>query len=306
MPIPRLTAFLTVFLTALVLLAAPLPAETRRITFEQDGLGREYLLTIPDGLTEPVPLVLALHGLLETADSMRLRVTRKSLDEIAQRYGFIVAYPSSWGRVWNLGEGDGAARLIPERDDIAFLERVIGDVQSRARIDPDRIFATGYSMGGMMTLSLACKRPGLLRAIAVSSANLPAMFVDDCRRAPPGGVLIMHGTADDVVPFGPGLVISGPLARMQLVGFDRTLAFFSAAKRCQGPPQTRSWDAKNDSTVVKRWGWYACQGGAVEGYRIEGGGHRWPNGGPLLPVTGSTKQESDGSAAVRGFFSRLQ
>lgn len=299
-------AHLAALLCAVLLLATPLRAETSRITLTQDGLTREYLLSVPDSLPARAPLVLALHGVLETAESMQLRVTRERLDVLAERYGFVVAYPSGWGRVWHLGEGDGAARLIPKRDDIAFLERVIADVQSRARIDPARIFATGYSMGGMMSLSLACKRPGLVRAVAVSSSNLPAMLLDDCRAAPPAGVAFMHGTDDDVVPYAAGHVISGPLARMQLVGVAPALAFFTAVKRCQGSPRTKTWDAKDDRTVVTRRGWYDCRTGAVEGYRIEGGGHRWPSGGPILPVTGQTTREIDGAAAVWGFFSRFK
>lgn len=286
--------------------AAPARSETTRISFEMDDLDREILLTVPRGIDRPTALVVALHGLLETAESMRERVTRHRLDALAERYGFVVVYPSAWGRVWNLGEGAGAERLLPRRDDLAFLRRAIAEARKRAPIDPDRIFVTGYSMGGMVGLSLACKTPGLVRAVAYVASALPEMFVDDCGAHPPDGVLVINGTADDVVPFEGGPVISGPLARMQLASFEESLAFFGARNGCRGAPDIREWDAKDDYTSVERRGWYHCRRGAVEGYSVEGGGHRWPSGGPILPVTGRTTYEIDGSAAVWGFFSRFQ
>jgi polyhydroxybutyrate depolymerase len=291
-------------------LAAALPpsarAGTEHVTFEMDGLEREILFTVPDGLSGPVPLMLALHGVLEDATSMRKRVTRGRLDALADRYGFVVAYPSAWGRVWNLGEGLGADRLVPKRDDLAFLRRAIAEAGKRATIDPDRVFVAGYSMGGMVGLSLACKTPGLVRAVAVVASALPEMLRDDCRAHPPEGVLVINGTADDVVPFAGGPVISGPLARMQLMGWERALSFFTRVNGCTGAAQEKTWDEKSDRTVVTRRGWYNCRRGAVEGYRVEGGGHRWPAGGPILPVTGATTYEIDGAAAVWGFFSRFR
>jgi polyhydroxybutyrate depolymerase len=285
---------------------APATAETREIIVEQDGLPRSFLLTVPEGLNGPAPLVLALHGLLETGESMQLRVARTRLDIFAEKYGFIVAYPSAWGRVWNLGEGTGAARLTPKRDDLAFLDRVIAETASRASIDRRRIFVAGFSMGGMMGFSFACKRPGLIRAISATASLIPAMLADDCAAHPPEGVLVIHGTEDDVVPFDGGPVISGPFAMMSLASYDETLRFFARRNGCRTPPERRDWDAKNDNTSVTRSGWYHCARGAVEGYRIEGGGHRWPSGGPILPVTGRTTREIDGTAAVWGFFSRFR
>lgn len=289
-----------------LLTGAPALAGTRSIQFEMDGLDREILLTIPQNLSGPAPLVVALHGLLETAESMRERVSRFRLDALAERYGFVVVYPSAWGRVWDLGEGLGAERLIPQRDDLAFLRRSIEEAKARAQIDPDQVFVTGYSMGGMVGLSLACKTPGLVRAIAIVASALPEMFLDDCRAHPPEGVLVINGTADDVVPFDGGPVISGPLARMQLESWDEALAFFARVNGCAGAPAEKLWDEKTDQTSVLRRGWYDCRRGAVEGYRVDGGGHRWPSGGPILPVTGRTTHEIDGASAVWGFFSRFR
>lgn len=291
----------------MLLAAGAAQSDTREIEFTQDGLTRSYLITVPDGLTGPAPLVLALHGLLEQSQSMRKRVARGRLDIFAEKYGFVVVYPSAWGRVWNIGEGTGARRLLPQRDDLAYLARVVADTRASFNIDPDRIFIVGYSLGGITSFSMACRNPGLFRAVAAVASQFPEMFSDDCANALPDGVLLIHGTEDAVIPFEGGPVISGPLALMEMKSFSNSLAFFTRSKGCAGAPELRRWDDKPDGMSVLRSGWYRCRdGGAVEGYEIVGGGHRWPSGGPILPMTGSTTHEIDGTAAVWGFFSRFQ
>jgi polyhydroxybutyrate depolymerase len=296
------------FLIAL-LLAAPLRAGTMEISFELEGLPRGFVLTIPEGLDGPAPLVLALHGLLETGTTMRKRVTRGRMDEIAEDFGVVVAYPTAFTRVWNLGEGLGAERIIPRRDDLVYLEQVIGMVRERVEIDPERIFAAGYSQGGIMSFALACKNPGLIRAVASVAMALPEGLAEDCARYPPEGVVLIHGSEDWVVPIEGGDIASGPGATMALMSHERSVEFFRLIKGCAGPGETRSWNAREDGTVVERRAWYQCGSGAVEGYRVNGMGHRWPSGGPLLPFApaiGRTTEEIDGAAAIWGFFSRFQ
>lgn len=294
-----------------LLAAAPLRAgtTTETVRLEMDGLPREFLLTIPDGLDGPVPLVLAVHGLLEEAKSMRERVAIGRLDAAAEQYGFVVAYPSAFGRVWNRGEGLGAERLIPQRDDVAFLREVIEIVRDRVEIAPDRIFAAGYSQGGLMSIALACKTPGLIRAVASVAMSMPEALAEDCARHPPDGIVFIHGTKDWVVPFEGGLVASGPGASMPLMSHARSVDFFRRIKGCAGPGDLQTWDSQDDGTKVVRTSWYDCDKGAVEGYRVDGMGHRWPSGGPLSVTTlviGPTTREIDGTSAVWGFFSRFQ
>ncbi|GKY87980.1 alpha/beta hydrolase family esterase [Sinisalibacter aestuarii] len=305
--IHALSHVLPVVLLIASLVTGPAAGETRTITTERDDLERHYMLTVPKGLSGPAPLVVAVHGLLEDGSSMRDHLARGRLDVFAEQYGFVVAYPSAWGRVWNIGEGVGAERLRPQRDDLAYLDWMMADIRKRAEIDPRRIFLVGFSQGGMIGFSYACKRPGLFRAVATVASQLPELLADDCTRRPPHGVLMIHGSDDRVVPYEGGQVPSGPLALMRLRGHDETVQLFARLNGCSGAPETRNWDEKDDGTSVRRVGWYGCAGGrAVEGYRIEGAGHRWPNGGPIQPITGDTTREIDGTAAVWSFFSRFR
>ena len=296
------------FILGFCLLLPALPAAAQEVTFSLDGHERRFELTVPDGLDGPAPLVLVIHGIFSSDTSMR-RVSQQRFDAFAARYHFIVAYPDALLAFWNVGEGPGSADILPRRDDVAYLERVIDEVRARAPVDRRRIFATGFSQGGMMSFALACKHPGLIRAVASLSMPLPELLADDCAAHPPRGVLLLHGTTDRVVPFEGGTVISGPKGtRMRLMSHEASVRFFARRLGCGAPDgPVRIYDAKDDGTRVLRTTWTHCAPGrAVEDYRVEGAGHAWPHGSGVLPLVENGTREVDGAAVAWGFFSRFR
>src|SRR5690606_121925 len=82
---------------------------------------REYLLHVPakvaDGEWEdgrpakPPALVIALHGGLATMDKMQ---KMSGFDELAEKHGFLVAYPNGFMTTWNAGDCCGAAKIGDE------------------------------------------------------------------------------------------------------------------------------------------------------------------------------------------------
>lgn len=290
------------FLIFLLLVAAPVRGETLHFTL--DGHPREVLVTIPEHLADPAPLILVLHGVLESGPRMAL-TTRHRFDALAADQGFAVAYPSALHRVWNVGEGPGAAQLLPPRDDLAYLDRVIAEIGTRADTDPDRIFLAGFSQGGILGLSYACKRPGRLAGVAVVGMTLPTMLRDDCTEAPDFPFLLIHGTDDPIVPFDGGQIISGWGTDMTLLSHDATLAFFAEQAGCTGVGAVTTRDALDDGTSVERSDWAGCEV-PLAGIRITGGGHKWPSGGPDLPFIGRATFEFDGADEIWGFVSALE
>ena len=288
----------------LLLVAAPSPGVADTLRFTLDGHRRSALVTVPETLISPAPLILVLHGVLETGPRIAAN-TRHRFDALARRNGFIAAYPSALHRVWNVGEGPGAASLVTDRDDLAFLDAVIAAIGTLAEIDRTRIFVAGFSQGGILGLSYACKRPGRLAGVAVVGMTLPEMLRDDCTEAPAFPVLMMHGTDDPVVPFEGGRIISGWGAEMTLLSHDASLAFFTSRAGCAGIGATATFDAERDGTSVTRTDWAGCDV-PVRGYRITGGGHKWPSGGPDLPFIGRATQEVDGAGEIWAFFSTLE
>lgn len=290
-------------------IASPARADFSTMTFQFQGHRRDASFYVPDGLTGPAPLILVVHGVLESGHSFRA-ISERRFEALADQFGYVLAYPSAYQLVWDLGEGIGAERLFPRRDDLAYLKQVISMAEARADIDPNQIFAIGYSQGGMMSFALACKNPGLIRAMGAVSMGLPELFRDDCTGNLPDGLLLAHGTDDPIVPFDGGLVLSGPWAQTPLMSFEATQDFAVRQKHCSAPTLIRDYDNEDDHTLVKRQLWTNCIAGtAVESLRIDGGGHRWPGGwkiSPKTPYLGPATQEVDGAAMAFSFFSRFR
>ena len=114
-----------------------------------------------------------------------------------------MVYPESYSFDWNdcSKTGDFAVngKLV---DDVGFLvaltDKLVGDIGA----GKDRVFATGVSAGGFMSLRLALGAPARFLAVAAVSANLLAPENFKCQPAGQGtSVLIMSGTKDPLVPF---------------------------------------------------------------------------------------------------------
>ena len=174
----------------------PLPGFTTTVSLpvEHAGESRAYVLHVPDGLLGPAPLVVALHGALQSADRMR---DYSRLEDLADRHGFVVAFGMGVGGSWNAG---GCCR--PRANDVAYLDALLDHAaaQSSFRVDPARVFLTGFSNGGMMALRYACDRAERLAAVAVVSATV----LGDCAPTARLDVLAVHGETDTVVPLEGG------------------------------------------------------------------------------------------------------
>lgn len=215
-----------------------------------NGQSRYYLLHAPESVPAgPRPLLIALHGHGGTAARMR-RTT--NFNALADAHGFFTAYPegASWRntawRSWNAGGCCGFARQT-NVDDVAFLRALIADARERYAVDPQRIFVAGVSNGGMMAYRAACELSADIAGIAVVAGSMQS---PRCEPAHPVAVMIMHGTADRLVPYG-----GGP-------GGD-------AEERRTDPPV---------ASAVEFWTRHNRGRADVLLRTIEGGRHSWPAG----------------------------
>ncbi len=90
----------------------------------------------------------------------------------------------------------GAAAAAPAIE--SFLTREL----DAANLDDDRLLLIGFSQGTMMALHVGLRRSRPVAGIIGFSGMLvaPERLRPEIRSRPP--VLLIHGTADDVVPFG--------------------------------------------------------------------------------------------------------
>jgi polyhydroxybutyrate depolymerase len=118
---------------------------------------RSYWVHVPPAAeaADPLPLVLNFHpafnnGLLQSLYS--------GMNRKADAEGFVVVYPDSLGFLWNVGEADarwGLMRLKADVD-VEFVRILLDTLHQKLRIDPTRVYATGFSSGAAMSVRLAC------------------------------------------------------------------------------------------------------------------------------------------------------
>ncbi len=279
--------------TALVLgglLALSVAGCARDPSIEVDGQQRTFVLHVPEGLSDPAPLVLVLHPFTGSGRQMQ-RVT--GLDALADREGFIVAYPNGRQRRWNVGVfGEGGV------NDVAFVDALIDHIAAAHPVDPSRVYVTGGSNGGMMAQYYTCVRPERVAAVAPIFGTLPRATGALCPPGPPKPALFIHGTEDPVLPYDGG-------GEGVLMSVEENVAFWTARDGCPGTTvETALPDTDPcDGTTTRRVVYTGCAADA-ELYIVEGGGHTWPGGGPDYPrwIVGRTARDFSASETIWAFF----
>ncbi|EAQ13648.1 MULTISPECIES: PHB depolymerase family esterase [Maritimibacter] len=291
------------FLLILLLLPGSLAAS--EVRFEMEGFPRRFQVFAPDEPQGEMPLVLVLHGVFQT-DNRMIETTRGKWGEFAKKHNFVAVFPNAVNRVWDIGQGTGTFEPSPRRDDIAYLDQVIGLTAQQYRIDRDRIFMVGFSLGAQMSFAYACQRGGI-RGIATVSMPLPKALLDDCARTPAVPLLSIHGTNDPVIPAeGGDLPMQGDTV-LSLISQQDTIDMFAGKAGCTGPGELKSYDRRDDDTKANFTRLAGCSV-PIWTLSIEGLGHKWPGGGPDLPVAvlGRGTEEVEGTAFVWSFFSSIR
>jgi len=288
-----------------LILTTPAAADT----FESGGVKRTYTVAVPN--TRPAPLVLILHGNTQQGHDME---TRTSWPQIAKREGFVAVFPDGLNRAWAdlRGNANRVGRLPPQgTDDAAFLAELVARFVNEGIADPKRIYVTGVSNGGAMTMTLACTHAELFAAAASVIANMTEQMAGACKPSRGIPMLMMNGTADPLIAYGGGRGTS-KLATPNVLSTDATAAFWRKLNGCDGGDgtSTRLPDTfKDDSSTVTRVDWQCPAGREVVLYRVDGGGHRMPGSFPdarfvraVDAILGPQNRDIDGAEVIWAFF----
>ena len=263
---------------------------------------RPYDVFVPPGLNAPAPVLLALHG--GGADASNALKTTCPGGDIthadcitrhATRNGYIVVFPRGTARKlipkmrsWNAGGGDAAKRWICASgpacegnvDDVAYFRALLDELEQTVAVDKRRVYATGISNGAAMTHRLACEMSDRIAAIvAIEGAN-QFSTVGNCAPDRPVPVLQIHGTADCAWPYEGGAPFckGSPSFDGEYISVDRSNEVWRLINGCiGGPKRSKQKPQFRDGTRVEILDWQGCKVPLVS-YRIEGGGHTWPNG----------------------------
>jgi len=176
------------------------------------------------------------------------------------------------GNAWNVGPC-----CVAGVDDVAFARALVADVGQRACIDPKRVYAVGFSMGGGMTHYLACHAADVFAAFAPAAFDLLQENVGSCAPSRPVPIVAFRGTGDLTVPYagGPSSVV--PNMSIHFLGATSTFAQWAQFDGCQGSPSPA--DANGCSTYS------SCNGGvSVTLCSKQGGGHEAGNASVAWPI----------------------
>lgn len=168
-------------------------------TLIHDNQQREYMLYVPSSYNAaaPTPLVLNFHGFGGQASDYMNDADMRAL---ADAQNFILVYPQGTcldgSSHWNtsLPGGDNKS----EADDFGFIEALISQLSNEYNVDLERIYACGYSNGGMFAYGLANYKSDLIAAVGSVSGT---MLDFNGPTSHPMPVIHLHGTADGVIPY---------------------------------------------------------------------------------------------------------
>ncbi|MBN2010544.1 T9SS type A sorting domain-containing protein [candidate division KSB1 bacterium] len=250
------------------------------------------------------PLILALHGGLGSAANLENQSLLSHKADTAA-IPFIVVYPEGvpgpvgFGvRSWNAGICCGYAGDV-QVDDVGFIATLIDTLVARYSVNPQQIFITGMSNGGMMTYRLAAELPHPIAAIAPVSSTmmLPGPWLPS--QAIP--IMHFHSYQDESIPFYGGYG-DGFTSEIYKFPVDSVLTVWADLYGC---------DARSD-TLYHQAGeylhktWSHCNNNAdVQLYVTYDGGHSWPGGNKGSAISDPVSNKISATNLIWEFFSQF-
>jgi hypothetical protein len=181
------------------------PPASGTFMIDVGGTMREYILKMPAGYDpmRPYRLIFAFHGGMYDAESVDQGGPPGSgpyygIEALAGGSAIFVA-PQALSGSWTNQAGR----------DVAYVMAMVTRFKAELCVDESRIFATGFSFGGIMTINLGCTNTGTFRAIAPMSANIRDTCDGDQRVA----YWSSHGTNDPTI-----MIATGRTARDEFIG----------------------------------------------------------------------------------------
>ena len=239
-------------------------------TLNVDGTDRTFLLHVPPSYQpeNPIPLVFNLHGRTDTAVHQQ---EMTQMNAKADQEGFVVVAPQAidepptwWGAVpTEIGD--------PDMD---FIDALLELLQEELNIDPQRIYATGFSNGASFANRLACSRSDIFAAVAPVSGGHVGYY--DCDAEYAVSVLAIHGLNDSIIPFEGNQ--NNPLV------YDWVEAW-AERNGCNSVP-----NISRPSQLFTMENWGNCNGdNLVALFSIADGGHSWPGSDFAIEIDGTTE-----------------
>ncbi|HZH86422.1 MAG TPA: T9SS type A sorting domain-containing protein [Brumimicrobium sp.] len=262
-------------------------------TMTHDGKVREYILYVPQmyDVSVEVPLVINLHGY---TSNMTQQLVYGDFRKIADTANFILVVPNgltdgTGNQHWNFFQPNG-------EDDLGFLSALIDELTSNYAVNTNRVYSTGMSNGGYMSIHLACNLSSKITAVASVTGTMNPFAMSSCSPSRPVPTMLIHGTNDPTVPYN-GNTTSASVPNVISHWVNQTNC--NTTPILTNVPNTSTTDGCTAEHYLYTGG---TNGATVELFKIIDGGHTWPG----APVNiGVTNQDINASKEIWRFFSQF-
>jgi poly(hydroxyalkanoate) depolymerase family esterase len=274
------------------------------LAFSNAAGHRQYRLYVPAGSTsEPLPLIVMLHGCTQDADDFA-RGTQ--MNALADRHRCLVAYPvqprqANPSKCWNwFKPGD----QLRERGEPSLIAGITREIMEAHNVDPARVYVAGLSAGGAMAAIMIAAYPDLYAAAGVHS-GLPAHCAHDlpsALAAMKGGKETHRAKRDGDGPQRPMIVFHGDAdATVHIANATGIVRAFDARPDVRS--EERRIDAGRRACTVSRL--ISRDGVDAELWTIHGASHAWSGGNARGSYTDPTGPDAS-VEMLRFFFAHPQ
>ena len=287
-------------------------------------VSRLYYYYIPSTYQEgeKLPLMFSLHG---SGSNATINLLETNWIKYAEEEGFIVVFPesvyihkdgtlSSEGKSyletkqsdynymrWNAASTDPVAGYGV--NDVKYISNLIDDFVDAGYADPARVYSSGMSHGGFLSLRLAIEIPEKIAGVGVVSGALIAEYMH--KKLPQGPkIVLINGTEDTVVPF-TGMVYDfdkdGTFEYTWAVSQEESALWFLERYGIVTEAVFSELPDVNpgDGTAVSRYEYQDENGEArVVRYVVTGGGHTWPGGNIDYGSFGRSSKDIQGAEII--------
>jgi polyhydroxybutyrate depolymerase len=175
------------------------------LTYNHNGINRDYIFYQPSGLSSGAPLVFVTHGYSSSAQNI---MNYSGFNLLALQNQFAVCYPqgtqdNSGNNFWNVGYLFTAGSNI---DDVDFLVSLAQELQNTFNLSSENTFLTGMSNGAELSYLVACESPGTFKAYApVAGTIFTNGLPNNSCNGVPTPIFEIHGENDNVTLFDGNL-----------------------------------------------------------------------------------------------------
>ncbi|MFO7867794.1 MAG: carbohydrate-binding protein, partial [Bacteroidales bacterium] len=212
-----------------------------------NGTNRSMSVYDPGELPENAPLMITMHGMNQ---DVPYHISNSEWEEVADTAKLLVVYPQGIDNSWD----------ISGTRDTDFILAIIDAMADQYGIDRNRVYLSGFSMGGMMTYHAATIIADQIAAFAPVSGYL--MGGPNTNSSRPIPIIHTHGTTDDVVTYD---------------GVQTCIDAWVDRNNCQTPAVVTDPypSSKPNSSATKSYWGPGDDGVEIVLMTLEGKGHWW-------------------------------